>query len=59
MADTNEVCYRDGWHWTVGDDGEPDQKLYLDDDGTYRPATDQDESWHDRVHQQFVTAELT
>lgn len=54
------VCYRDGWHWTVGGDGEPGKKLYLDDEtGVYRAAAATDESWHDRHHQQFVTAELT
>lgn len=53
---TGPVFYRDGWHWS--DEDEP-RKLFLQDDGTYRPATDADESWHDRHHKQFVTAELT
>ncbi len=64
MADTytGPVYYRDGWHWTtdIGPDGETveQQKLYLEDDGTYRIAEDGDESWHDRKHQRFATFEL-
>lgn len=48
------VYYRDGWHWSTDD-----RKLYLEDDGTYRYATDTDQSWHDRHHRQYVTLELT
>ena len=56
------VCYQDGWHYSVIQDANgydiPDAKLFLDDDGTYRLATDDDESWHDRKHGQFATIEL-
>jgi hypothetical protein len=60
MSDTytGDVCYQDGWHWTVvkdeaGDDT-PGEKLTLGDDGLYRPAVDGDLSWHDQHHQQFA-----
>jgi len=54
-----DVCYRDGWHWTV-EDGNPGVRLVLEDDGTYRVATDADtESWHDRHHGVTVTVEMT
>jgi hypothetical protein len=53
------VCYVDGWHHAVveGPDGYevPGDRLVLEDDGTYRPATDADtESWHDRKHASFT-----
>ncbi len=63
MSDLYEgsVCYLDGWHWSVVDDGaggeRPDRPLYLEDDGTYRFAIDGDESWHDRKHETFTTVE--
>lgn len=57
------VCYLDGWHYTVVADPSgsetpegrpheiPGDRLYLDDDGAYRYATDDDTaSWHDRKH---------
>ena len=38
----------------------PDQRLVLEDDGTYRPATDADtDSWNDRKHQRFVSVEMS
>lgn len=57
------VCFVDGWHYSVKDDGDggeiPDQRLVLEDDGSYRAATDADtESWHDRKHVQLATVEL-
>jgi hypothetical protein len=52
------VCYADGWHLSVDEDGNPGDRLFLDDDGTYRLAEDGDESWHDRKHGQFVQVEL-
>lgn len=58
----DRVCYLDGWHWSVKDDGnggeEPDIKLFLEHDGTYRAATDGDQSWHDRAHGRFATIEM-
>lgn len=33
----------------------PDRKLFLEDDGTYRFATDSDSSWRDRKHTRFAT----
>jgi hypothetical protein len=36
----------------------PDQKLYLDDGGTYYLAEDGDLSWHDRKHQRFASFNL-
>lgn len=53
------VCYQDGWHHSVVDDEHggqmPDRKLYLDEEtGTYRFATDGDQSWHDRHHQRLT-----
>lgn len=59
----DRVCFQDGWHYSVKDDGAggetPDERLVLDDDGTYRAATDADtESWHDRKHQRFATVEM-
>lgn len=59
---TDRVCYQDGWHWSVVADENgndvPGEKLFLDDDGSYRPAVDGDVSWHDRKHQRFVTVEM-
>lgn len=52
------VCYADGWHMTVDENGQPGERLFLEDDGTYRTAEEGDESWHDRKHGQFVSIEL-
>lgn len=52
------VCYADGWHMSVDEDGNPADRLFLGDDGTYRLAEEGDESWHDRKHGQFVQVEL-
>lgn len=56
------VCYLDGWHWSVVDDGaggeQPGERLVLEDDGTYRAAADEDVSWHERKHQRFATVEM-
>ncbi len=56
------VCYQDGWHYTVVADADgnetPDARLFLDDDGSYRLATDADQSWHERKHGQFVTVQM-
>lgn len=53
------VCYLDGWHWSVVEaaDGstEPGERLFLDDDGTYRLAAADDLSWHERKHQGFAS----
>lgn len=59
----DRVCYLDGWHYSVKDDGnggeEPDVKLVLEDDGTFRAATAADtESWHDRKHASFARIEM-
>ena len=54
---TGPVCFRDGWHWSVDADDQPDQKLYLEDDGTYRPAADGDLSWFERYHKQYTNVE--
>lgn len=58
----DRVCYLDGWHYSLKDDGaggeEPDVRVVLDDDGTYREATDDDVSWHDRMHGRFATIEM-
>ncbi len=51
-----DVCYADGWHWSVDADDQPDKKLALED-GVYRFATDDDVSWHDQHHGQFVEVE--
>jgi len=54
-----DVCYRDGWHWSVVD-GEPGVRLVLDEaEGTFRVATDTDKSWHERHHGVTVTVEMT
>lgn len=55
MPYTGPVCYLDGWHRAVDADGD---KLYLEDDGSYRFAVDGDESWHDRKHVDFATVKL-
>jgi hypothetical protein len=52
------VCYADGWHHAVDENGDPGDRLYLNDDGSYRLAEDGDESWHNRKHGQFVQVEL-
>lgn len=52
------VCYAEGWHMTVNENGDPGDRLVLQDDGTYRLAQDGDESWHDRTHGQFVSVEF-
>ena len=55
------VCFQDGWHYTVvsGDEGDaPGEKLVLEDDGSYRLATDADtESWNELHHKRFATVE--
>jgi len=51
---TGPVCYQDGWHYTVDENDQPDQRLVLDDDGSYRLANGDDTSWHDRKHGQFA-----
>lgn len=52
------VCYVDGWHHAVvqNDAGEdvPGDRLYLEDDGTFRVAVDGDESWHERKHTAYA-----
>lgn len=53
------VCYaQDGWHHavTIGEDGNEvvGERLFLDDDGTYRPAVEGDASWHDRKHRSYA-----
>lgn len=63
MSYTQRVCFLDGWHYSVKDDGNggeiPDERLVLEDDGSYRVATDADtESWHDRKHTRFATVEM-
>lgn len=49
---------RGGFHYTVieGPDGEhlPGEPLVLEEDGTYRPAKDDDTSHHDAHHKQFA-----
>lgn len=62
MADgtySGDVCYVDGWHHSVDDVGDPGERLVLEDDGTYRFATDADtESWHDRKHRGYVLVDV-
>ncbi len=53
-----DVCYQDGWHRIVTDDGKVGAKLVLEDDGSYRSATDEDMSWHDLYHKAFVEMKL-
>lgn len=57
---TGPVCYGpDGWHYSVDDNDQPEHRLVLEDDGTYRYATDGDtDSWHDRTHRNFVNVEM-
>jgi len=52
------VCYQDGWHYSVDENDQPDQRLVLEDDGSYRLANEDDASWHDRKHGQFAHIEL-
>ncbi len=54
-----EVCYMDGWHYTVDKNGQPGKKLFSNGDGTYRLAKDGDPSHHEQYHQLYVTAEMT
>ena len=52
---TGPVCYQDGWHYSVDENDQPDKRLYLDEkDGSYRYATDEDKSWHERQHGQYA-----
>jgi hypothetical protein len=45
----------DGDHYSVDEDDQPAERLYLDPEaGTYRYATDEDPSYHERFHQNFV-----
>lgn len=64
------VCYQDGWHYTVVKDSAksaefpdghdvPGEKLYMEDDGTFRLAAGGDLSHHERHHQKFLPMELT
>lgn len=59
---TGPVCYVDGWHCTVGknenNEDVPGERLVLEEDGSYRLATEEDESHHDRHHQSFVNIEM-
>lgn len=55
-----KVCYQDGWHYSVVTDENgndvPGERLVLEDDGSFRLATEDDiNSWHDRKHQQFAS----
>lgn len=57
------VCFLDGWHYAVVQDADgadvPGDRLVLEDDGSYRLATDADtETWHDRKHIRYATVEL-
>lgn len=62
MAGFDRVCYRDGWHWSVVPDADgndtPGVRLFLDDDGEYRVAAEEDASWHERKHERFATVEM-
>lgn len=56
---TGPVCYQDGWHYAVVTDPATGydvvgERLYLDDNGTYRVAVDGDESWSDRKHERYA-----
>lgn len=56
---TERVCFIDGWHYSVLTDANendvPGERLVLEDDGSYRVATETDvESWNDRKHQRFA-----
>jgi len=49
----------EGWHWSVVTDEEtgyesPGVRLFSNEDGSYRVATDDDVSYFDRNHQSFV-----
>ena len=55
---TGPVVYKDGWHYSVDENDQPDQRLVLEDDGSYRLATEDDTSWHDRKHGQFASIAL-
>lgn len=48
MSYDGPVCFQDGWHCAVDENGDPGERLFLDDDGTYRLAEDGDKSWNDR-----------
>ena len=52
------ICYQDGWHYSTrideSDQEVPDKRLYANEDGSYRYATEDDASWHDRKHGQFA-----
>lgn len=57
------VCFLDGWHYAVVQDADgadvPGDRLVLEDDGTYRLATDEDtESWNDRKQERFATVQM-
>ena len=60
MADlyTGPVCFMDGWHYTTTTDADgnetPADRLFCNDDGTYRLAADSDPSWFDRKHTAFA-----
>lgn len=58
MSYEGPVCYADGWHLSVDEGGNPADRLFLEDDGTYRLAEAGDESWHTRKHGQFVSVEF-
>jgi hypothetical protein len=51
---TGPVCYQDGWHYSVDENDQPDKRLYLSEDGSYRYANGDDASWHDRQHGQYA-----
>jgi hypothetical protein len=55
---TGPVCYQDGWHYSVDENDQPDKRLYLNEDGSYRHANEDDASWHDRQHGQYVHVAL-
>lgn len=57
------VCFLDGWHYAVVQDAVgadvPGDRLVLEDDGTYRLATDADTvSWNERKQERFATIEM-
>jgi len=56
---SQKVCFVDGWHHEVVQDADgndvPGARLVLEDDGSFRPATDDDtNSWNERKHQRFA-----
>lgn len=55
---TGDVAYQDGWHIAVDESDVPGDRLFLDDDGSYRLAAEGDESWHERKHQSFATLQM-